>query len=188
MTAPPEYQKQDPFELVNTPWGHMERWRSDAIAVGTIGALRNVHDAVRSDVATQVARADAAKAQEALIRHVCDSVDNFQRRFDAFQRRYAEAEEQRARDDAAKRKFDEEPIDLPPDLREHQALKPAAPIRDDEPPSAGKSKEPEPSLELSDGEGELPEPLEPIAANYPNQEPSKPPVVEQPVAISLNEE
>ena len=29
----------DPFELVDSPWGHIERWRALTLATGTMGAL-----------------------------------------------------------------------------------------------------------------------------------------------------
>src|SRR5262249_51644948 len=148
-------------------------------------------DIVRSDAAEATARADADKAREALIQDLCSRIDSYEHRFDALQKRLTEAEAERTRDDAARRKFDAEPINLPPGSNEPEptplSRDRGAHIREDEPPEALVSKEPEPSLELvapSDAIGDLPEELRDLPD--PTPEP-KGKVYPQPVAISLNE-
>ena len=34
----------NPFELIDTPWGHIEAWRASTLATGTMGALSSVYD------------------------------------------------------------------------------------------------------------------------------------------------
>ena len=70
----------NPFETVSTPLGTMERWRAEAMLIGTTGGMQSVYDAIRTDAAAQAARADEAEARTALIRHVCDKIADFEKR------------------------------------------------------------------------------------------------------------
>jgi hypothetical protein len=127
---------------------------------------------VRNDAADQAARADEAQAREALVAHLCDQIAAMQERIN----RLADALEARQRADAKaarhQRRFDEEPIELPPDIAEYQSRTPPEKIGDeahqpggelhsvapkDEPPS----ELPEPPLEAEDSDnlGDLPEEL-----------------------------
>jgi hypothetical protein len=105
--------------------------------------------------------------------------------------RRSRAEDKRRADEAAARRFDEL-IELPPDMREHQTLSPSAKIEDETPAPSGelhalqaKSEEPEPSLEVEDNVGDLPEELQDPVEPVPEPEGS---VYPQPIAISLNKE
>jgi hypothetical protein len=109
---------ENPFDIIDSPWGHIERWRASTLSTGTMGALANVYDIVRSDSAAAAARADETEARNTLIQHLCAQVADFEHRFADHVARLAEAEDKRRADEAEARKFDEEPIDLPPDLRE----------------------------------------------------------------------
>jgi hypothetical protein len=161
----------DPFEIIHSPWGHIEAWRASTLATGTMGALAQVYDIVRNDAADRAARADADAARSTLIQHVCDKIAEFEKRFDALTARLATAEDKRRADEQAAREF-EEPIEEPPGTS------------DDTPASSGElhalppSEKPEPSLEVGgdEVEFELPEPQDPTGT-----------VVPQPTAIQLNE-
>ena len=125
-----------PYELVDTPFSKdkMEAWRAQSIATGVGGALAAMHQLyqlVRNDAADAAARADEAQAREALVKHLCDQVAEMQERIN----RLADALEERQRSNEAaaqhQRRFDEEPITLPPDLSEYQTRTPPAKIGDE---------------------------------------------------------
>jgi hypothetical protein len=187
----------NPYELVDSPFaeGKMEAWRAQSLALGASGALAAMHrlyQLVRNDAA-DAARADEAQAREALVQHLCDQVAAMQERIN----RLADALEERWRSDeeAARhqRRFDEEPLTLPPDIAEYQASTPPAKIGDDTHQPGGelhavapKSELPEPPLETEGDEvGDLPKELEDPPDLVPEPRGS---VVQQPTAISLNKE
>src|SRR5262249_19702808 len=184
----------NPFDRVTTPLGEMERWRAEAMLIGTTGGMQSVYDAIRTDATAQAARADATEARNALIEHLCDKVVDFEKRFDAREARLAAAEDKRRADEARKAAFDEEPLlTLPPDISEYQARTPPKQIGDETPAPSGElhalppSEEPEPPLEVEDADnvGDLPKELAEPPDPVPEPEGS---VVAQPVAISLNKE
>jgi hypothetical protein len=186
-----------PYELVDSPFaeGKMEAWRAQGMAIGVGGALAAMHQLyqlVRNDAADAAARADEAKARETLVQHLCDQVAAMQERIN----RLADSLEERQRSDEAaarhQRRFDEEPITLPPDISAKQALTPPAEIGDEthqpggELHAVGPSKEPEPDLEGEGDEvGDLPKELEEPPDPVPEPRGS---VYPQPTAISLNKE
>jgi hypothetical protein len=189
----------NPYELIDSPFaeGKMEAWRAQSIATGASGALAAFHrlyEMVRNDTADAAARADEAKAREALVAHLCDQVSEMQERIN----RFADAEEARQRADAEKerhqRRFDEEPITLPPDLADKQASTPPSKVADETQHPGGElhSVDPKEEPSLDDNEGDLPKELlegvPPAPSTYPDPELPKPPVVSQPVSISLNQE
>jgi hypothetical protein len=180
---------KNPFERVSTPLGEMERWRAEAMLIGTTGGIQSVYDTIRSDTASQAARADAEQARTALTAHLCDQITELAGRFDALEARLAEAEDKRRADEARKATFDEEPLVLPPDIFEYQASAPPSEIGDDTPPPGGElhaiaAKE-EPSLEDADNVGDLPKELEEPVDPVPEPRGG---VYPQPTAISLNKE
>src|SRR5262249_26277465 len=148
----------------------MEAWRAQSIATGASGALASFHrlyELIRNDAADAAARADEAKAREALVAHLCDQVAAMQERIN----RLADALEERQRADAEKERhqhrFDAEPLTLPPDLGEtppsrataDQEYKPGGELHELEP-----SEDPEdPDLEVEDDArdniGDLPQKL-----------------------------
>jgi hypothetical protein len=199
-----------PYDLVDTPFAteKMEAWRAQSLALGASGALAALHrlyQLVRNDAADAAARADEAKAREALVAHLCDQVAAMQERIN----RLADALEERQRSDEEKarhqRRFDAEEITLPPDISEKQASAPPRKIEDDTPAAdipapdghlhalgPSSSKEPEPDLEVEDDQSTLPnellEGVPPAPSTYPAPGLPKPPVVSQPVSVSLNKE
>jgi hypothetical protein len=197
--------RPDPFELINTPFSEvpLERWRAEAMAGGAMGALQNVYDIVRADAASQAARADEAEARAALIEHLCTQVEEFERRFEDHLARLAEAEDRRRSDEAAKVKFDEEPLELPPgdppgadethapggELHE-------LPPKDQDPEPV--SELPEPPLETEADAGGVPLSYGNVPTSYvhgedqsefeiPEPEQPKGQAFPQPVSVSLNE-
>jgi hypothetical protein len=187
---------RDPREFVDTPLGRMERWCAETMLIGTTKGMLNVYDTIRSDAASQAARADAEQAREALITHVCDQITELSRRFDDLEARLNEAEDKRRSDAQAAREAEaEDPLDLPPDLAEYQAAEPPAPIGDEAPAPGGElhavaAKEPDPDLpsvvgDDDDNIGDLPEELEDPPDPVPEPSGSVHP---QPTAISLNKE
>src|SRR5262249_8069692 len=180
--------------------GRMERWCAETMLIGTTKGMLNVYDTIRSDAASQAARADAEQAREALITHVCDQITELAKRFDNLEARLNEAEDKRRSDEQAAREAEvEDPLEDPPDIAEYQARNPSAPIGDDETHQPGgelhdvAAKEPEPDLEIEDDDqgtlpNELQEGVPPAPSTYPNSELPKPPVVSQPVSVSLNQE
>ena len=166
---------ENPFDLIDTPWGHIERWRASTLATGTMGALSNVYDIVRTDAAASAARAEA---HDQLIQHICDKIAEFEERFDAFTTRLAKAEAKRLAADAATHQQQEEELELPPDFLEDDTHVPSGDLH-----AVPAKEEPEPALD-DDNIGDLPEPL--IDPPDPGPGPSGS-VYPQPVAISLNE-
>jgi hypothetical protein len=196
-----------PYELVDSPFaeGKMEAWRVQSIALGAGGALAAFHrlyDLVRNDAADAAARADEAEARKALVAHLCDQVAAMQERIN----RLADALEERQRADAEtarqeaerRRVLEEDPLEDPPDIAEYQARNPPSEIGDETHQSGGElhtiapKKDPDPDLEVEDDQGTLPNELQegvpPAPSTYPNPELPHPPVVSQPVSISLNKE
>ena len=197
---------KNPFEKVSTPLGEMERWRAEAMLIGTMGGIRSVYDIIRSDAVEAAARADAEEARTTLIKHVCERVDALAARVDAFAseleafkaKERADAEAAAQAEEERRRQLEEDPLEDPPDIAEYQARNPPSEIEDEEHQPGGElhtvapKEDPEPDLEVEDDQGTLPNELQegvpPAPSNYPNPELPKPPVVSQPVSISLNKE
>jgi hypothetical protein len=170
-----EVMNGSPFDIIDSPWGHIERWRASTLATGTMGALKNVYDIVRADAAEAMARADAEEARTALIKHVCERVDALATRVDAVAseleavkakeradaKAAADAEEERLRQLA------EDPLEDPPDISEYQARNPPSEIGDDTPAPSGElhevaaKQEPEIEDDDTDNIGDLPPELAP---------------------------
>src|SRR5262249_52203402 len=193
-----EIMNGSPYDLVDSPFAteKIEAWRAQSLALGASGALASFHrlyELIRNDAADQAARADEAKAREALVAHLCDQVAAMQERIN----RLADALEERQRADAEVarqeaerlRQLEEDPLEDPPskirDAEEHQ---PGGELHD----IAAKEDPDLDDPEDRDDQGTLPNELQegvpPAPSTYPNPELPKPPVVSQPVAISLNKE
>ena len=181
----------NPFELVDSPWGRMESWRASTMACGTMGALAQVYEIVRNDAAELQEKTVAFDAKKASVLRTVNKLLHFVSRVDALNSRVDALEARRRSDEQAQREF-EEPIELPRDILEHQTLSHPQKIEDTTPPgptgelhSLPPSEAPEPSLEVEDEVGDLPEEL----ADPPEPVPEpKGSVYPQPTAISLNKE
>jgi len=206
----------DPFEVIDTPWGRMEAWRASTIATGTMGALAQVAAIVKNDAAALEEKTAALDAKKSAVLSTVNRLLRFMSRVDALTSRVEAMEEKRKADEAAQRKFEEEPLTLPPDIHEYQTRTPPAEIGDeghvpggelhDLPPKDEELPEP-PEVESDAGgvplsygnvptsyvrgapkdqAGDLPEALE---QDLPEPPPSpRGGVYPQPVAISLNKE
>jgi len=156
-----------PFELVDTSLGKMERWRAEAMLIGTTGGIQSVYDSIRADATTQEARANADKAQHALLRRFFTTVGKFLDATDHMVSRVEAAEEERRTDEEQQREFEAEPLELPPDLDRPQDLPPSK-IEDEEFAPSGElhsiapkeeehlSELPEPPLEIESDAGKVP--------------------------------
>jgi hypothetical protein len=173
----------DPFETVDTPLGTMQRWKAEAMLIGTTSGIENVYRTIRDDAAASQARADAEQAREALITHVCDQITELARRFDNLEARLAAAEDKRRADETtAAREFEEEPLALPPgDPPDPSLLEDAASAPSGELHIVAPKEEP--SVEDTDNVGDLPKELEDPPDPVPEPRGS---VYPQPTAISLN--
>jgi hypothetical protein len=190
---------QNPFDLIDTPWGHIERWRASTLSTGTMGALQSVYDIVRTDSAAQEAEAEA---RDALVRNLCSKVNDFEHRFADLEARLSAADAKRRADEIAAREQEEEelePIELPPEFLEDDTHVPSGELH------AVQAKEEEPLDDMGgvplsykkvpmsyvrggpkDQAGDLPEELEEDLPEPPPE--PKGSVYPQPVAISLNKE
>ena len=114
----------DPFEVIDTPWGHMEAWRASTIATGTMGALAQVAAIVKNDAAALEEKTAALDAKKSAVLSTVNRLLKFMSRVDALTSRVEKLEAQRKADEATQRKLDEEPIELPPDFAEYQTRTP----------------------------------------------------------------
>jgi hypothetical protein len=185
----------NPFEIIDSPWGAIERWRASTLSTGTMGALAQVYDIVRNDAAEAVARVEQMEARKALIQHLCDQIAAMQERINTL----ADALEARHRSDAEaaahQAAFEKEPLSLPPGQELELEREPDSTIAADlqsaptgelhDLPPKDEGDLPEPPLE-ADNIGDLPEEL--AERSVPPEEPPKGRVYPQPIAIGLNEE
>ncbi len=56
------YEGADPYEIIDSKWGRLERWRALAMATGEASALTELSKKVRNDSVGIVARQDAREA------------------------------------------------------------------------------------------------------------------------------
>src|SRR5262245_30631536 len=170
-----EVMNGSPFDIIDSPWGHIERWRASTLATGTMGALKNVYDIVRADAAEAMARADAEEARTTLIKHVCERVDALAARVDAVTseletikaKERADAEAAADAEEERLRQLAQYPREDPPEISEYQARKPPSEIGDDTPAPSGElhevaaKQEPEIEDDDTDNIGDLPPELAP---------------------------
>jgi hypothetical protein len=192
-----EVMNGNPFELVDSPWGRVERWRADALAIGAMGALAQVHQIVRNDQAELEQKTVELDAKKHAVLSTINRLVKFMSRVDALTTRMEALEAKHRADEEQQREF-EEPIELPPDLDRLQDLPPSKigdethhPSGDlhsvaakEEPSSAEEPSDlPEPPLEEGDNIGGLPNEL----ADPPDPVPEpKGSVVQQPTALFGN--
>src|SRR5437870_1630725 len=115
---------QDPFAIIPTPWGEMEAWRASAIATGTMGALAQLHAIVRNDQAELEQKTVELDAKKHAILSTINRLVRFMSRVDALTARMEALEAKHRADEEQQRQFEEDPIDLPPDLAAYQTSSP----------------------------------------------------------------
>jgi hypothetical protein len=111
-----EVMNGNPFELVDSPWGRVERWRASTLATGTMGALAQVHQIVRNDQAELEQKTVELDAKKHAVLSTINRLVKFISRVDALTARMEALEAKHRADEEQQRQFEEEPIDLPPDL------------------------------------------------------------------------
>jgi hypothetical protein len=184
-----EVMNGNPFDIIDSPWGKIERWRASTIAVGTMGALTQVHQIVRNDAAELQEKTVAFDTKKASVLRTVNKLLSFMSRVDALTTRVEQLEAKHRADEEQQQQFEEEPLTLPPDLAAYQSLTPASKIADETHQPSGDlhsveaKEEPLPS-ELEDNIGDLPEELQLPPDPVPEPKGS---VVSQPISISLNE-
>jgi len=151
-----EVMNGSPFDIVDSPWGHIERWRASTLATGTMGALAQVAAIVRNDAAELEKKAVALDAKRTAVLNTVNRLLRFMSRVDKLTSRVEALEAKRKADEAQQHELDQEPIKLPPDLERPQDLPPAK-IGDATPSPGGElhsvAPKEEPELDLP----ELPE-------------------------------
>jgi len=188
---------QDPWALVDSPWGVIEQWRANALAGGAMSALTQVAAIVRNDAAELEKKTVELDAKKHQVLSTINRLVKFMSRVDALTARMEALEAKHRADEEQQRRFEEEPIDLPPDLAAYQTSSPPQKIEDETHSPGGElhdvpakeepsSELPEPPLENSDSEGDLPEELQ-LAEPLESPPEPKGRVYPQPTAISLNE-
>ena len=197
MTTAPKYPLQhahmgdeNPFDIVDSAWGSIERWRAQALETGSLGALTALSKKVRNDSAGIAARHDAREdalnsRQDALDQRernlgvlaaqVTDFVGKASVLFDRIQRLKADAEE--------------EPLPLPPgltsELPDPALNEPAtnADTAEGDPPDLDERGE---FLRLSHPVTR--DQAEPAGGKeFPDPELPHPPIVQSPIAAGLDE-
>ena len=116
---------ENPWEIIDTPWGHIERWRASTLACGTMGCLAQVAAIVRNDAAELEQKAVALDAKKHAVINTVNRLLRFMSKVDALTSRVETLEAQRRADEEKQRKLDEEEIELPPDFNRLQDLPPS---------------------------------------------------------------
>jgi hypothetical protein len=165
-----EIMNGSPFDIIDSPWGHIERWRASTLATGTMGALTQVAAIVKNDAAELEEKTAALDAKKSAVLSTVNKLLKFMSRVDQLTTRVEELEAKRKADQEEREQFEEEPLELPPDFDRSQDLPPSK-IGDDEThtPSgelhsiAAKTEEeeepselPEPPLETEADAGKVP--------------------------------
>src|SRR5262249_7006652 len=147
---------KNPFERVSTPLGEMERWRAEAMLIGTTAGMQSVLQTIRNDAAELEKKTVELDAKKSAVLSTVNRLLRFMSRVDALTSRVEALEAKRKADEATQREFEEEPLTLPPDIHEYQTRTPPSEIGDETHVPGGELHDLPPKDE------ELPEPpLEP---------------------------
>ena len=120
-----EVMNGSPFDIIDSPWGHIERWKASTLATGTMGALAQVYKMVRNDASELEKKTAALDAKKSAVLSTVNRLLRFMSKVDALTSRVEAFEAKRQADKTEHQKFDEEPLELPPDFDRQQDLPPA---------------------------------------------------------------
>jgi hypothetical protein len=157
--------RNDPFAIITTPLGAMERSRAEAMLIGTTSAIQSVLQTVRNDAAELEEKTVELDAKKHAVLSTVNRLLRFMSRVDALTSRVEALEAKHKADEATQRKLDEEEIELPPDIAEYQTRTPPSEVGDDTHQPGGElhsiaAKEeeqlPEPPLETEPDAGGVP--------------------------------
>jgi hypothetical protein len=98
MTAAGHYgyqPLQNPFDIIDTHFGPMERYRALGIYTSNIAALKDVYAVVRADSAAAQARSEQDANREELIRSLCAQIGALEQRIDGLTARLDQQEQER---------------------------------------------------------------------------------------------
>src|SRR5262245_6076442 len=99
MTDTTDDTPLDPFEIISSPWGDIERWCASTLSTGAMGDLAQVYETVRADAAQLEERKQEIEARKDLVQRLCSAVADLQERVN----RFADALELKHREDEAER-------------------------------------------------------------------------------------
>ena len=102
--------RNNPFETVDTPLGKMERWRAEAMLIGTTSGAQHVFEAIRTDAAALEQQSVALDAKKHAVLNTVNKLLNFMSRVDALTSRVEALEAKHKADEATQRDFEAEPL------------------------------------------------------------------------------
>lgn len=204
MTVAPKYplthayEGENPYELIPSSFGVMERWRVNAMQTGETSALIELSKKVYNDT---IAAADNIAAREADITAREAACDVRERQIAVHATLISHlmgrigAEQDRL--DKIKADAAEEPLPLPPGHNLARSAEPDPPLSSPSATDAALPGDPSPPTEGTDP-GEFPRLNRPITRDqdeppaggveFPDPELPHPPVVEQPIAAGLDQD
>jgi hypothetical protein len=187
MTTAPQhppvhgYSGEDPYELIPSPYGVMERWRAAAMSTGEVSGLSALSDWVKNDTVAKLdgieereravsAREDAISARERVhavnVANFVDFVGKASALFDRLDKLHADQEREA-----------EDPLTLPPGAPSEVSKEPELAPEDDTHIPGGELHDiPAKALETSD------------QTEFPDPELPRPPVQQQPISAGLDAE
>jgi hypothetical protein len=149
---------KNPFEKVSTPLGEMERWRAEAMLIGTTGGMQSVLQTIRDDAAELEKKTAALDAKKSAVLSTVNRLLRFMSKVDALTSRVEAFEAKRRADEEQQREFEEEPLELPPDLDRPQDLPPSKIGNDETHQPGGELHSVAAKTEEEEEPSELPEP------------------------------
>ena len=172
----------DPLEIVDSPFGRMEREKARSMATGEFSGLVELSKKIRNDAATISAHLDARQAE------LDARADALSARELQLAVRAAQVSEMAGRVGKAIDRLEHMRADAEREKEEPLASPPGTDADPDDP-----NKEPEPSLELEGDNiaGTSEDPDDPVTAEdqteFPDPELPHPPIVQTPIAAGLDD-
>lgn len=187
---------ENPFDIVDSAWGSIERWRAQALQTGELGAMSVINKHIRQDF---IARMDAVEEREAKCtarEEACDarerahavSVSNFvdfvgkaSVLFDRLHKLRDDQEQQQQHEHLSKLLGD--PSDPSKDPEPSLALEDQEQPAHGDPPGDPRGQ----FLRLNETDAHALRHVGKDEAEFPTGEQPRPPVVQQPIAAGLDD-